>query len=485
MTNTVQFSKKYYVFLLVFLGMLSAFGPFVTDMYLPTLPSMARIFHTTPSLVQMGLATSMLGLALGQVFFGPLSDKYGRRSVLMAAMVVFAVSTVVSIYSPTIEFFNVCRFVQGLGGGGGLVAGAVGWKGIFWILFAIGVVLAGMCVVFRESLPRERRHTGSVFSLMAAFPQLVRMPYFRVYVLMFGFANGVLFAYISSASFIIQNYFHFSELAFAVIFGINALGIGIGSALALKFKKITDAAVFGAAGVALFSVLQLVCYVLFDAFATYEVLTFGLLVSVGYIFTSATTLAMDEGRGLPFRRHSVAARGHGQHHEHHAGDYRRVLVCRIGLRRRGAPPRLAVLAEQPLTHGLHLVGVVEGVHVFAAPAVGRKHAAGSELDDVDRRVLGEHAVGELVLLAFGQLGAPFGKGVFHAVLVGGFLKRLQAGVGFAFVAGNEVDEAVARKLGEGVGGPVAVDEHGGREHAGVGHVVVHRNHAAHRLPRGV
>ena len=338
MTNTVQFSKKYYVFLIVFLGMLSAFGPFVTDMYLPTLPSMARIFHTTPSLVQMGLATSMLGLALGQVFFGPLSDKYGRRSVLMAAMVVFAVSTVVSIYSPTIEFFNVCRFVQGLGGAGGivmsrsistdcysgrdlartlaiigavngiapvsapviggLVAGAVGWKGIFWILFAIGVVLAGMCVVFRESLPRERRHTGSVFSLMAAFPQLVRMPYFRVYVLMFGFANGVLFAYISSASFIIQNYFHFSELAFAVIFGINALGIGIGSALALKFKKITDAAVFGAAGVALFSVLQLVCYVLFDAFATYEVLTFGLLVSVGYIFTSATTLAMDEGRAF-------------------------------------------------------------------------------------------------------------------------------------------------------------------------------------------
>ena len=319
MTNTVQFSKKYYVFLIVFLGMLSAFGPFVTDMYLPTLPSMARIFHTTPSLVQMGLATSMLGLALGQVFFGPLSDKYGRRSVLMAAMVVFAVSTVVSIYSPTIEFFNVCRFVQGLGdlartlaiigavNGiapvsapviGGLVAGAVGWKGIFWILFAIGVVLAGMCVVFRESLPRERRHTGSVFSLMAAFPQLVRMPYFRVYVLMFGFANGVLFAYISSASFIIQNYFHFSELAFAVIFGINALGIGIGSALALKFKKNTDPAVFGAAGVALFSVLQLVCYVLFDAFATYEVLTFGLLVSVGYIFTSATTLAMDEGRAF-------------------------------------------------------------------------------------------------------------------------------------------------------------------------------------------
>lgn len=114
-------SKKYYVFLIVFLGMLSAFGPFVTDMYLPTLPSMAKIFNTSASLVQLGLAASMLGLAVGQIFFGPLSDKYGRKAVLVAAMVLFVVSTLVSIYSPTIEFFNICRFLQGLGGSGGIV----------------------------------------------------------------------------------------------------------------------------------------------------------------------------------------------------------------------------------------------------------------------------------------------------------------------------------------------------------------------------
>lgn len=316
--------------------MLSAFGPFVTDMYLPTLPSMAEIFHTSPSLVQMGLATSMLGLAAGQIFFGPLSDKYGRRTILMAAMVLFSASTVVSIYSPSIEFFNICRFVQGLGGAGGivlsrsistdcysgrelartlaiigavngiapvtapviggLVAESVGWQGIFWILFAIGAVLLMLCIPFEESLPRERRHTGPVFSLMSSFPRLLRLRYFRVYVLMFAFANGVLFSYISSASFIIQNYFGFSELMFSVIFGINALGIGLGSALALKFRKMTDAAAFGATGLSAVAVIQSVAYLLVDRFMLFEVLTFLMLVFTGFIFTAATTLAMDEGR---------------------------------------------------------------------------------------------------------------------------------------------------------------------------------------------
>lgn len=81
-------------FILVFLGMLSAFGPFVMDMYLPTLPAMSDFFHTTSSRVQLGLTTSMIGLAAGQLIFGPLSDKYGRRPPLLFAMVLFLISTV-------------------------------------------------------------------------------------------------------------------------------------------------------------------------------------------------------------------------------------------------------------------------------------------------------------------------------------------------------------------------------------------------------
>lgn len=89
-------------FLFVFLGMLTAFGPFVTDMYLPSLPAMADYFSAGASMVQLGLTFSMLGLAAGQILFGPLSDKYGRRKPLLWAMILFLLSTAGCIFAPTI-----------------------------------------------------------------------------------------------------------------------------------------------------------------------------------------------------------------------------------------------------------------------------------------------------------------------------------------------------------------------------------------------
>ena len=331
-----HFSRRYYVFLILFLGLLSAFGPFVTDMYLPTLPSMKEVFHTTTSIVQMGLTTSMLGLAIGQVFFGPLSDKYGRRSVLVIAMILYSVSTVISIFSPSIEFFNACRFFQGLGGAGGIVlsrsiatdcytgkdlaktlaiVGAVngvapvtapvigglvaewtGWQGIFWILFGLGLILLFMCLIFRESLAVDNRHKGSVISLLKGFPQLLKNKRFTILIIFFAFTSAVLFAYISSASFIIQNYFGYSELTFSLIFGINAVGIALGSALALRFRQLFSAALYGAIGITLAAFLQFAVHLIHDSFIFYESLTFLMLTFTGFIFTSTTTLAMDEGR---------------------------------------------------------------------------------------------------------------------------------------------------------------------------------------------
>ena len=336
MMQNQTLSQKYYFFLLVFLGLLSAFGPFITDMYLPTLPAMADIFKTTPSKVQVGLTTSLIGLAIGEIIFGPLSDKYGRKPIIIGSLLLFSLSTVASVYSVSIDFFNICRFFQGLGGAGGVVisrsvatdcysgkeltktmaiiaginsvapviapvtggfvAAAFGWQGIFWSLFGIGAFLLIMTYPFVESLKKDNRHTGKIINLFKSFPALLKIREFNRLVLVFIFIYGVLFAYISSSSFIIQEYYGLSELWFSMIFAINAVAMGVGSATVLKFKNLYVAASAGCVGIFLISVFQLVFYFIFDSLLIYESLTFFMSVLLGMIFTSVSTRAMESGR---------------------------------------------------------------------------------------------------------------------------------------------------------------------------------------------
>ena len=331
-----QFSKKYFVYLYLLLGALAAFPPLVTDMYLPALPVMTAEFQTTASAVQMSLAACILGLAVGQLIFGPLSDKWGRKPLLKSALVLFILATAASIFSPTIELLNVSRFFQGLGGAGGVVLSrsvatdcysgrelakslaiigaingiapvtapvigglfseAIGWKGIFCILLAIGVLLYVVSIPFRESHTSEKHYAGSLTSLFIQAGILFKNSVYVRYVLIFGMANAALFGYISSASFIIQNDFGLSELMFGILFGINSMAIGSGSILSLKFKQLTNAIHVGCVGMFGCSVLQLCSYNLGFGFWGYEILVFIMLFSVGMVFTSSTTLAMTEGK---------------------------------------------------------------------------------------------------------------------------------------------------------------------------------------------
>ena len=328
--------KKYLVYLYLLLGALAAFPPLVTDMYLPALPVMTAEFQTTASAVQMSLATCILGLAVGQLVFGPLSDKWGRKPLLKSALLLFILATVAILFSPTIEMLNICRFFQGLGGAGGVVLSrsvatdcysgrelakslaiigaingiapvtapvigglfseAIGWKGIFGILLAIGVLLYVVSIPFRESHTSEKHYAGSLTSLFIQAGILFKNSVYVRYVLIFGMANAVLFGYISSASFIIQNDFGLSELMFGILFGINSMAIGSGSILSLKFKQITNTIHVGCAGMFGCSVLQLFNYNLGFGFWGYEILVFIMLFSVGMVFTSSTTLAMTEGK---------------------------------------------------------------------------------------------------------------------------------------------------------------------------------------------
>lgn len=322
--------KNSKVFILVFLGMLTAFGPFVTDMYLPTLPAMSEYFHTTSSMVQLGLTASMIGLAAGQLLFGPLSDKYGRRLPLIISMILFAVATIGCIYSYTIMQFVGWRLIQGIAGaggivisrsvaadkysgrelakmlaligaingvapvaapmGGGFLAGSVGWTGIFWCLFVLGIILLLGSIHFEESLPVEDRKEKSWRSVFRSFIDVLRNSSYVCYTLQFGFAQGVLFANIASAPFIMQQHYGFSPL---ICFGINAIFIVISAASAIKFRRLEQALHYGSTGMVVVSALLLVALVLDCNFWIYELLLIGLLSMLGLTFTASNTLAMD------------------------------------------------------------------------------------------------------------------------------------------------------------------------------------------------
>jgi DHA1 family bicyclomycin/chloramphenicol resistance-like MFS transporter len=333
---TSSYSRSYIVFLFIFLGMLSAFGPFLTDMYLPTLPTMVGDFNTTESLVQFSLTIGMIGLAVGQILFGPLSQKLGRKPILIATMALFIIAAVASIFSTDIYFFLICRLAQGFGGAGGLVLSrsiatdcyrgrelaktmaiigaingiapafapvigglvskAVGWQGIFVILSGLGVVLLLMSFIFKETLAKDKRETGSIWSTFSDYGKVLRIRRFVLLILAYGFAMGSLFAYISAAPFIVQSDFGFNELGFAIIFGVNSVLIGVGSGLALRFKSLDKAMMIGGVGMLVTSVLQLVSALTMANFVGYEVTTVITLIFLGMVFTTSTSMAMDQGR---------------------------------------------------------------------------------------------------------------------------------------------------------------------------------------------
>ena len=327
---------NYKVFLLILLGMLTAFGPFVTDMYLPALPSMTSYFDTSVSMVQLGLTFSMVGLALGQLLIGPISDKFGRRRPLLASMVLFIVSTVACIFSPNVVFFTAMRFLQGIAGAGGIVIsrsaatdefagrelmkmlaviGAINgiapiaapviggvmlsvtdWRGIFFILLLLGVLLLVGSAMFKESLPESRRSVGSVLHVCGSFGTVARNRRFLYYVLQQGFAQFILFANIASSPFIIQQHYGFSPLVFSVCFGVNAIAIGVASALSVKFRRPEDAVATSCVGMLVMSVVIAAVLMLGGSFWAYEISLFVLMFMMGLTFTASTTLALNSER---------------------------------------------------------------------------------------------------------------------------------------------------------------------------------------------
>ena len=328
--------NNYYWFFIIYMAALSAFGSFINDMYVPSLPEMCRHFHASTSTVQLGLSFGMLGLGLGQMILGPVSDRVGRKPVLIGSIILFTIACVVSIFSPTIGFFLVCRFFQGVGGSGGyflartmpadivggrvlakmmaiigaingiapasapviggFMADAAGWRGTFVLLVVIGIVLLCFSPKLKETLPVAKRETGSLWEAFRGYGLLFRNRKFMIHVILKGSALGLLFAYVSSAPFIMQDHYGWSQSAFGVIMGLNAVLMAIGSMVALKFKYLKNAARFGGYLLLIMIVGEAVSLWFVDSFWVYEAWIVPALFAMGIIFTAGNTLAMNEGR---------------------------------------------------------------------------------------------------------------------------------------------------------------------------------------------
>ena len=296
------------VFLLLFLATLAAFGPFVTDVYLPTRPEQTTDFHTSPAMVQLGLSNIMWGLAAGQLLVGPISDRRGRKKPLFWCLVLFAVTTAVAAAATEIHVFLVMRFFEGLGAAGAivlsrsiaadrytgrelgsfmgvmgaiqgiapitapmlgaLIADAAGWRGIFWILFGTGVVLAFITLfVFVETLPRsrinsvERSSNGTQReSIRESSAKLIADPVFCGIVFQQLLASGILFGHISSSPFIFRGHFDLSPELYGLTFGLLALGITAGAVISSRIDPLKALGV-GAVGMLVCAVFVAVCFI--------------------------------------------------------------------------------------------------------------------------------------------------------------------------------------------------------------------------------
>ncbi|MBP5246323.1 MAG: multidrug effflux MFS transporter [Fibrobacter sp.] len=328
-----------YIYLAILLGLLTAFAPFVTDFYLPALPSLTDYFSASASAVQMSLTMSMLGLACGQLFVGPISDKFGRKKLLMASLVIFLITTVLCLVSPGILSFNLFRLFQGMAGSGGLVisrsvttdsfrgkllskflalvsaingiapvtAPVLGgillkftsWKGTFVALFGIGVALLFLALRFSETLPENRRSKKSLVSTFALYGKVLRNGEYVRNLLVFVASQFVLFSYIAASPFIFQVGFGFSPMMFSFVFALNAIGIGVGCALSGKFDSDVKALRTGA--LLLFGSSIFACAMLFLKMgpAWVEASFFVLLFAFGLIQppVTARTLRTERANG--------------------------------------------------------------------------------------------------------------------------------------------------------------------------------------------
>lgn len=252
--------------IILILGGLWTIGSFATDLFLPAMPAAAAALGASESALALNLTTFLIGLGLGQLIAGPVSDSRGRRPVLLAGLVVFTASAAACLVAPTVEMLVAIRLVQGMAAAFGLaipnamvtdyargreaarlfswiviiggvapvvasLSGAqmlhlLGWRGPFVLLTAIGgFFLACVAAWLPESLPRERRVTGGLRMALRTMAGLTRDGRFMGYTFTGAFVYIAFFAYLGGSSFVFQHQYGISATAYSILFAVNAVGM--------------------------------------------------------------------------------------------------------------------------------------------------------------------------------------------------------------------------------------------------------------------
>lgn len=328
--------------LLIALALLTAAGPFGIDMYLPGLPTLQEDLGTTPAMAQLTITGFMLGMAVGNLLVGAVSDSTGRKRPILLASAFFLAASLLCALAPSIELLIAARFIQGLAGGsamvvaravipdvasgrdaarlfsalmaitgfapaiapvfGGFLLPAVGWRGVFWALVVLNIVqILVATFILPETLPPERRSGKALRGLFPRMWACLRRPAFIGYMLASGLGFGALFSYISASPLVLQNQLGASPSTYAVIFGSMALLIPVSNAAnmrlvssvhprtALRTALLIDA---------LAGVLLIIQAVTGPMLAVAVPTLAALSLMAGFIMSNATALGVDTVRDI-------------------------------------------------------------------------------------------------------------------------------------------------------------------------------------------
>lgn len=333
--------------LTLLLSMLTALGPLTVDMYLASLPEIGRLLVAPASQVQLTISFYLIGFALAQLLYGPFSDRHGRKPVLMVALSIYLVATLACALAPTIETLIAARFIQAVGGSGSIVlARAVvrdiydgvrvgrelsrmaaimalaplvapliggvlqtlfGWRSNFVVLLGAGAIAMSMVwFLLPETLRARAPEPVSIPSTLRSYRRFLSNHSFVVHLGIVTCCMGGLFAWISTATFVLQDIFGLSALAFGIAFAVASSGYLIGTAIAARFVMRWGGGRtmgFGSAGMALGGVATIVAAAIGWNLAIALVGTVGIyMIGMGMVLPQAQAGAL-----LPFPDRAGAA----------------------------------------------------------------------------------------------------------------------------------------------------------------------------------